>query len=139
MGTKANPAPNDCHANALPDEPIFTLLARDRDAPLVVRTWAEYRIIRIDKGECPATDEPVVREALACAEAMEDWRRLNVGRWRKPPVEALVDAFVRDVCELSDRNSPEGEPDTLLITRDELTDMLREFATQVAAQPAAAS
>lgn len=29
MGTKSNPTQFDCYANALPDEPMFILLARD--------------------------------------------------------------------------------------------------------------
>lgn len=43
MGTKLNPGKFDCHAKALPDEPIFTLLARDRSAPFIIRNWAVLR------------------------------------------------------------------------------------------------
>jgi hypothetical protein len=83
MGTKNNPAPNDCYANALPDEPMFTLLARDPDGPSVVRYWAGLRARRIDQGSAPVSDDAVVSEALRCADAMASWRIDNDGAWRK--------------------------------------------------------
>jgi hypothetical protein len=67
MGTKNNPGQFDCHAAAAPDEPIFTLLARDRHAPTLVRLWA---LLRHREGE----DEEKVAEALECAAAMLAWR-----------------------------------------------------------------
>jgi hypothetical protein len=67
MGTKNNPGNFDCYANAEPDEPMFVLLARDKDAPLLVRLWAE---LRMRAGE----DPDKVHEALICAYHMEDWR-----------------------------------------------------------------
>lgn len=67
MGTKANPGLYDCHANAEHDEPLFTLLARDKHAPALVRQWA---IMRAMEGE--PLDK--VREAFKCADDMERWR-----------------------------------------------------------------
>lgn len=66
MGTKTRPGHYDCYAKARPDEPIFVLLARDPDAPAVVRFWATLRAQR-DSG-CPK-----VQEAEHCADAMEDY------------------------------------------------------------------
>ena len=66
MGTKNDPGDYDCYANAAPDEPMFVLLGRDGDAPLLVRLWAE---LRMRAGEDPHK----VEEALACADAMEQW------------------------------------------------------------------
>ena len=88
MGTKNNPAPNDCYANALPDEPMFTLLARDPDGAAVVRYWAGLRALRIDRGTAPASDEAIVSEAMSCAASMEAWRIDNDGVWRKPGAAA---------------------------------------------------
>lgn len=46
MGSKIAPGAFDCYANAEPDEPMFVLLARDPDAPNVVRDWAAARSLR---------------------------------------------------------------------------------------------
>lgn len=67
MGTKNNPGAFDCYDNALPDEPMFVLLGRDRDAPSLVRLWAMVREARGETLEKAA-------EARACANAMEKWR-----------------------------------------------------------------
>lgn len=77
MGTKNNPGNYDCYANAAPDEPMFILLARDKGAPDLVRAWAERRDSMIRGGEKPESDRPMVKEAYACADAMEAWRRAN--------------------------------------------------------------
>lgn len=84
MGTKRNPAAYDCYANALPDEPMFVLLARDPSAPDAVRRWAAQRNEDIALGHRPLSDVGMVREAWACAEVMEAWRKDNDGVWRKP-------------------------------------------------------
>lgn len=75
MGTKLKPGDYDCHALAAPDEPLFTLLARDRDASVVVRIWAMLRMQQIDLGIRPESDRAQVREALACATDMAIWHR----------------------------------------------------------------
>lgn len=66
MGTKTNPGQFDCHAKALPDEPVFTLIGRDPMAHLLVRLWAA---LRRHAGEA----EAVVAEAEQCADAMRDY------------------------------------------------------------------
>lgn len=75
MGTKNNPGKFDCYANALPDEPMFILLARDVAAPLAVRNWADYREMQINAGTKPESDRPMVAEARECAANMERWRQ----------------------------------------------------------------
>jgi hypothetical protein len=80
MGTKANPSPHDCYARALPDEPIFTLIARDRGAAECVRQWARERLADIAIGARPESDRDQVAEAYECARAMEAWRAANVRR-----------------------------------------------------------
>ena len=72
MGTKNNPAPFDCYANAEPDEPMFVLLARDESAPALVRSWVQQR--RRRKGWPAGQHDAKALEALACADAMEAWR-----------------------------------------------------------------
>ena len=78
MGTKNNPSAYDCYANAEPDEPMFVLLARDLKAPALVRAWAEQYRIQNDGYH----NEEGYQEALACADAMEKWRREN-----RPPAD----------------------------------------------------
>lgn len=82
MGTKSNPAENDCYERAMPDEPMFTLLARDPSAPGLLRTWAEMRQLDIHVGRRPPSDRTLVTEAMKCATEMEEWRLENDGKWR---------------------------------------------------------
>lgn len=83
MGTKNNPGKFDCEANALPDEPKFTLLARDPSAPELVRSWARKRRVQIAFGNRPESDLAMCDEADECATTMEAWREANDGAWRK--------------------------------------------------------
>lgn len=82
MGTKNKPAQFDCYANALPDEPMFILLARDPDFARLVKEWATKRARDIDCGERPDTDLAMVIEAKQCAAEGAEWRRRNMGKWR---------------------------------------------------------
>jgi hypothetical protein len=68
MATKNKPGKFDCYENAHPDEPMFVLLGRDKNAPALVREWAKQRR---EAGEDPEK----VAEAEACADAMEGWER----------------------------------------------------------------
>ncbi len=72
MGTKTKPGPFDCYGEAASDEPIFTLLARDPDAALVVEIWCSIREARTGP-----TDR--TREARDVAASMRRWRLRNVG------------------------------------------------------------
>jgi len=71
MGTKNNPGKFDCYHAAEPDEPMFVLLARDPQAPNLVREWANLRRLLDLKNE----DAAKVEEATMCADAMEAWFR----------------------------------------------------------------
>lgn len=73
MGTKNNPGAFDCYANAEPDEPMFVLLGRDKDAPDLVQEWASRR-------EREHEDPEVVREAMQCAANMRRYREERVER-----------------------------------------------------------
>jgi hypothetical protein len=83
MGTKLNPGKFDCYENALPDEPMFTLLGRDLSAPNRVREWADERKQNIRAHLCPQSDIALVQEARQCADSMANWRAENLGKWRK--------------------------------------------------------
>lgn len=83
MGTKNNPGAFDCYANALPDEPMFTLLARDLQFYSLVSRWANHRQRSINCGDRLLSDEPMVTEAMTCAYHGQKWRRNNNGIWRK--------------------------------------------------------
>lgn len=84
MGTKNNPAEYDCYAAALPDEPMFVLLARDLSAPRLIEMWAFKRSSDIDAGNKPESDRETVKEACALAAEMREWRKMHDGEWRKP-------------------------------------------------------
>jgi len=71
MATKNNPGRYDCYNNADPDEPMFVLLGRDRNAPNAVRQWAYDRGQAVIRGEKPVEDKEMVIEALRCADEME--------------------------------------------------------------------
>ena len=79
MGTKTNPGQFDCHAAADDDEPIFTLRAKDPQAPDLVRKWASGRHDSYTLHRGPWTDREQRKreEAYACADAMERWARLH--------------------------------------------------------------
>lgn len=83
MGSKNNPGKFDCYAKALPDEPTFTLLARDPDFAEIVELWASKRTKAVRCGERPLNDMDMVNEALNCASDGANWRRQNYGVWRK--------------------------------------------------------
>lgn len=82
MGTKLNQGAFDCYNNALPDEPMFILLARDPHASGLVFMWSDLRDAAIQDGKRPESDRPMVTEAHECAAAMREWRIANDGRWR---------------------------------------------------------
>lgn len=71
----------DCEGKAMEGEPRFTLLARDRSAPMNIRLWAEIRKLQIKDGHKPISDLAQVDEALRVADAMELWRKENYGAW----------------------------------------------------------
>lgn len=84
MGTKLNVGKFNCYAHALPDEPMFVLLARDPDMPDLVREWANRRQLAINAGHRPQSDQAMVDEARDCASHARSWRKDNDGKWRSP-------------------------------------------------------
>src|SRR5262245_17875525 len=88
MGTKLNPGKFDCYDKALPDEPRFTILARDPDFFDFVSAWAQRRQMKVDCGDRPPEDQAKVDEAYQCAEDGQRWRRENNGKWRQPDDKA---------------------------------------------------
>ncbi len=84
MATKQTPGQFDCYANALPDEPMFVLLARDPDFRRLVQKWAKRRRRDCAAGLRPMSDMKMVQAALDTALAGEMWRRANDGKWRTP-------------------------------------------------------
>lgn len=83
MGTKNNPGVFDCYANALPDEPMFVLLARDPLFGKYVFRWGVDREMQISCGERPDSDYAMVQEAFVCSREGQKWRKNNMGIWRK--------------------------------------------------------
>ena len=45
-------------------------------------------------------------------------------------IERAILEICRDVCELPDRSSPEGEPDQVIVTLEELSDICRNVLTE---------
>lgn len=76
MSTKNNPGAFRCYEAALPDEHIFTILARDPAAPATLRFWADERE-RLGKTKDP-DDIDRIDDARRDAELMEDWRAANL-------------------------------------------------------------
>jgi hypothetical protein len=84
MGSKLRPGEFDCYQNALPDEPTFVLLARDKAAPAAIRDWIQHR--QAPAGTAwymlSAQEMAMLAEAESCAAEMEAWRTKNEGVWR---------------------------------------------------------
>lgn len=81
MGTRRDG--DKCLDNAMLDEPMFILLARDLSAPTLVEKWARNRERMIDFGWKPESDRIQVTEARATANAMRDWRDNNIDNGAK--------------------------------------------------------
>jgi hypothetical protein len=83
MGTKNAPGEFDCYRAALPDEPMFVLLARDPDFRRLVHSWANQRERMVLCGERPQSDLKMVAGAWNDATIGANWRREHNGIWRK--------------------------------------------------------
>ena len=77
MGTKNNPGNYDCYSKADPDEPLFTLRAKDMLAPMLIELWAAIRELNWTEkfGDLPIpTDyQKKLTEARNIAQDMRDW------------------------------------------------------------------
>lgn len=76
MSTKNNPGAFRCYEAALPDEHIFTILARDPAGPATLLFWADERE-RLGKTENP-DDLDRIADARRDADLMRDWRDKNL-------------------------------------------------------------
>jgi hypothetical protein len=88
MGTKTNPGQFDCYAKAEPDEPMFTLLARDKHAPTLIWLWSVLR-------ELDEEDAAKVAEARKLCSEMIQWA-YDHGR----PIAGIGQAALAAVLEL---------------------------------------
>lgn len=43
---------------------------------------------------------------------------------RPTKLHDIIDSIIRDICELPDRTSPDGQPDVMLVSDGELRDIL---------------
>jgi hypothetical protein len=94
MATKTAPGAYDCYHRALPDEPIFTLLARSPEFADTVAFFAGRRAQRVRASDAPISDLELVMEAQQCAADGEAWRVANDGAWRRPANDwARVEIF----------------------------------------------
>lgn len=84
MGTKSNPSKFDCYAAAKDDEPMFVLLGRDPIAPFLVGLWAGMK-----SAHDPDAEEEKIREALECAQAMDEYV-MKLGREDKNRLRELI-------------------------------------------------
>lgn len=136
MGSKNNPGAHDCYGAALPDEPMFTLLARDASAPDLIRQWASRRAIG-----CDSTEESAkINEAMVCASAMELWRVENWPARKGEQVKVTtVDREVHDarVTELLQVNNREVERRRAAERR--IAELERSIAVLMQDEPADAS
>lgn len=134
MGTKKNPARFDCYRNALPDEPIFILLARDATAPEIVEAWSDMRLMDIEAKKKPATDLPMVEEARQCAKDMRAWRLANPFKWREPitetpaslPSSAITSVLIERQRQITQEGCDEAHDDEH--TRGQLADAAGVYA-----------
>lgn len=93
MGTKTNPGEYDCYAKAEDDEPLFTLLGRDRHAPGLVRQWADrYQREKVRSGTFDEKAQAKVVEAYECADAMRLYQRDRDAAARQAEEKALLAA-----------------------------------------------
>jgi hypothetical protein len=104
MGTKNSPGKFDCYSVALPDEPIFALLARDINAPLTVERWANLRQMLIDDGFAPASDSEKIDEAREWIKIARQWRMENLNKWK-----TNVKKTVQETIESDESKSPVPE------------------------------
>jgi hypothetical protein len=60
---------------------------------------------------------------------------LNQGRYvgglKVSNVDSWIDSIVRDVSEIPDRNSPDDNPDMMLVTEKELRDIISDHCIEI--------
>lgn len=98
MGTKKDPGPFNCYANAEDDEPIFVLLGRDKVAPYIVRHWVRRRL---DEGLNQPEDKQI-RLANSCASEMFEYAKV----WEQKKKRKKL---VRELVSVISQYTPDGE------------------------------
>lgn len=125
MGTKNNPGKYDCYDNAEPDEPMFTLLGRDKHAPVLVDLWASMR-------EMQGEDREKVREARDCAVSMRQYR---VSRHQSRETISLdredQPKNMSEDIEAALRELPHFEGDTKPITPEAIRKVAGEYISMI--------
>lgn len=87
--TKAKPGPFDGMEKAKPNEPVFTLIARDPHAPAAILFWVD--MVRKDVFGGDFDSEKAKEKLIQCTEAeMLAW---EMDRWRKGLGEDKLEGF----------------------------------------------
>lgn len=77
---KALEAGTGCLAHSHDDEPVFTLVGRDRFAADLVRRWADdVERTSVNMGEMTSQRREKIAEARRLAIAMDEWRAAHHG------------------------------------------------------------
>lgn len=84
--TAEPPRPGFTIKEPMHGEPVFVLMARDLQAPRLIREWADQREERIVAGSAPLTDQAAVACARDIADAMEQWRRSMIALSTPTPI-----------------------------------------------------
>jgi hypothetical protein len=105
VSTKTTPSPFDGLAKAEPDEPIFTLVGRDPDAPEAITHWVDTRRRRLLTGD--PVDPAVLRlelvqltEAEMVAFEFKRWRLGHADEDTKSTKRASYNAIERTTEQL---------------------------------------
>jgi hypothetical protein len=91
----------------------------------------------IDPAEWSASDGksgPGCGDCGALAESADDWNRRAQPEGEAPQAD-WISAVVRDVAELPDRDSPPGREDMMLVTVNELHDIIERHAPVTSLSP----
>lgn len=88
---------DDCFHKAEDDEELFTLLARDPIAPVLVRIWVALS----DPSRQPLAR---INEAARCATKMDDWRKEHRPHKTDQPLESLANHIADRVVEGIERD-----------------------------------
>lgn len=105
MGTKIEG--DRCLDAAMPDEPMFVLLARDPNMPALVRLWASIRRVQIAEGARPTTDLTQVEEAERLADRAVRWRADADEAWRKQRAFDFVEGTHAEFHEAVETTEPD--------------------------------
>ena len=105
--TKTEPGPFDALEKARDDEPLFTLLGRDPDAPATIHHWVDLRRTRARK---LWQDDPEAgrAELIQCSEAemvawsMDDWRKGEPEQFARVPQRATYAGGTVSAAELDE-------------------------------------